>query len=73
MNEFIGYVHFGKRKLINFYLGFDFTQAWTKNKRGYNYDEMQKDQQIHFDTMTGFRIGWMVTLYRRAPDEFYYY
>ena len=73
LNEFIGYMHFGKKKLINFYVGMDFIMAWTKNKRGYNYDLRSSDDQTHFDTLTGIRIGWILALYKRAPNEFYYH
>ena len=73
LNQFIGYVYFGNRKLINFYAGIDLTQAWTKNRRGYNYDTRSYDNATHFDSMIGIRVGWMITLYRRAPEEYYYH
>lgn len=73
LNQFIGYTHFAKNRLINFYLGFDFTQAWTKNRRGYNYDEMGLNEGSRFDMLTGFRIGWLLALHRRAPEKFYYH
>jgi hypothetical protein len=72
LNQFIGYVYFGNRKLINFYAGIDLTQAWTKNRRGYNFDTRSYDNVSRFDSMIGFRFGWMITLYRRAPQEYYY-
>lgn len=73
LNQFIGYMHFGKKKLINFYIGVDFIQAWTKNKRGYNYDLRSNDDKTYFDSLTGFRFGWMLALYKRAPREYYYH
>ena len=30
LNQFVGYVFFGNKKLINFYAGVELTQAWTK-------------------------------------------
>ena len=66
MNEFIGYVHYGKRRLVNFYAGFSFVQSWTQNKRGYNYDDAEKDEQIRFGSLAGIRLGWMINLHRRA-------
>ena len=73
LNEFVGYMHYGKRKLINFYVGLDFMQTWTKNRRGYNYDELSSDNKVRHDNLLGFRFGWMMTLYRRAPEKFYYH
>jgi hypothetical protein len=73
INEFIGYIHYGKRRLINFYVGFDFMQTWTKNRRGYNYDEARYDNDRRHDNLAGFRFGWLLALHRRAPEEFYYH
>lgn len=73
LNEFVGYMFFSKRKLINMYAGFDFMQTWTKNQREYNYDEGKADVEVRNDNMVGFRIGWILTLYRRAPDPYYYH
>jgi len=72
LNEFIGYIHYGRRKLINFYVGFDFMQTWTTNKRGFNYDKGVADNKIRNDNLIGFRFGWVLTLYKRAPQNFYY-
>lgn len=72
MNQFIGYAYFGNKKLINFYAGLDLTQAWTKNRRTYNFDTRSYDNATRFDSMIGIRFGWMITLYRSAPDEYYY-
>lgn len=72
LNEFVGYMFFSRRKLFNVYAGFDFMQTWTKNKRGYIVEEMRSDDKIYKDNTVGFRIGWMLTLYRRAPMEYYY-
>jgi len=73
LNQFIGYVYFGNNKLVNFYAGLDITQAWTKNRRGFNFDTRSFDTATRFDSMIGFRFGWMITLYRRAPQEYYYH
>lgn len=72
-NEFIGYLHYGKRKLINIYAGVDLMQTFTSNKRGYNYDEGKEDHQKRKDHTIGFRLGWMLTLHRRAPQQYYYH
>lgn len=72
LNEFVGYIFFSKRKLINLYGGFDFIQTWTKNKREFNYDEGIPDTKVRKDNSIGFRLGMMLTLYRRAPQQYYY-
>ena len=72
LNEFIGYIYFSRRKLINFYAGFEFMQTWSKSKRGFNYDTMESDDKTRKDNLAGFRFGWVLTLYRRAPEQYYY-
>jgi len=72
VSEFIGYMYLGNSRMINFYFGFELNQAWTKNRRGYNYDTMSVDEELRFDVLTGFRFGWILPLYKKVPSEFYY-
>lgn len=72
LHEMIGYYYFGNKHLINFYAGFEFIQAFTQNRRSYNFDEMRKDDSKRVDLLFGIRAGWMLPLYRRAPQKFYF-
>jgi len=72
VSEFIGYLFLDRKKFFNFFGGFEFTQAFTKNRRSYNFDTMQKDTHLRLDLLSGFRIGFVLPIYRRTPDEFYY-
>lgn len=73
LNQFIGYQYFDKSNLLNFYIGFEFNQAFTKNRREYNYDEMSYDTDGKFDVLSGFRVGWVIPFRSRKSEEFYYY
>jgi hypothetical protein len=73
INGFLGYVYLSRRRLINFYAGFDYVQAWTQNRRGYNFDTMSEDHKKRTDVLSGFKLGWILPLYRNQPDEFYFY
>ncbi|HIA36947.1 MAG TPA: hypothetical protein EYM84_06605 [Flavobacteriales bacterium] len=72
VSEFIGYLYLGNTRMINFYFGVETCQAWTKNRRGYNYDMMSEDKESRLDLLTGFRFGWVLPLYKKVPNEFYY-
>jgi len=72
LNEFIGYYFMSKSRVLNFYAGFEFYQAFTKSRRDYIFDLMQKDDVNHFDLFYGIKIGWMIPMYDRAPDKYYY-
>ena len=72
VSAFLGYLFLSNKRLLNFYFGLDYVQAWTKNRRGYNYDTMQYDTAKRTDIMTGVKAGWILPLYKKVPDEFYY-
>jgi hypothetical protein len=62
LNQFIGYQVVSRDKRINFYAGFDFTEGFTKNRRGFNYDTRLRDDAPRFDFLYGFRVGWSIPL-----------
>jgi hypothetical protein len=73
LHEFIGYVYLGNNRILNFFGGFDFVQAFTKSQRSYDFDRMKADTQKRFDVLSGLRIGWILPLYKGTPQEFYYH
>ncbi len=73
LNQFIGYYFLGNSRILNFYAGFEFYQAFTRSTRDYSFDLMQKDTKKYTDLFYGFKIGWMIPVYKRAPRKFYYY
>lgn len=72
LNQFVGYFYQSSNKMINFYCGFDFVQAFTKNRRGFNYDTRQFDSNPGTDFIHSFRFGWMfpMALGSKHEDEF---
>lgn len=70
---FIGYQFLSSNKLVNFYAGIEYYFAWTKSRRSYDFNLHGKDNSQYHDSMIGFRVGWILPLYRRNPDDFYYY
>ncbi|MBE0663008.1 MAG: hypothetical protein IH597_11140 [Bacteroidales bacterium] len=73
ISQFIGYVHFGNNRTVNFHIGLEFTQAWTKSRRPFDFDHMQADTQKRFDSLWGIRLGWVLPLIKRSPQAYYYY
>lgn len=73
LREFIGYTYFGRKKLINFYVGFEFIQAFTSNRRDFNFDTRTHDDKQRTDLLYGLRAGWVLPLYKRPPEKFYLY
>lgn len=73
VNLKIGYLFLSNHRLLNFMVGFELSQAWTKSLRDYDFDLMKKDDSSRSDLLTGFKLGWIIPLYGRAPKEYYFY
>jgi len=69
----IGYRYMGNRNLLNFYIAFEFSQAWTQSRRSYNADDMMRNTDKNTDLLYGIKLAWIIPLYGRAPKDFYYY
>lgn len=72
ISEFIGYQMLSNSKLLNFFAGFEFNQGFTQSRRDWNTNEMKADDRKRIDILSGFRVGWIVPLYKRAPKAYYY-
>ena len=72
-SQFIGYFHLSNNRMLNFYFGMELIEGWTVNRRGYNFDEMAEDTEKRLDVMSCFKVGWMLPLYKKISDEFYYH
>ncbi len=68
--QFIGYQQLNRKTGINFFAGFELTEAFTKNRRAVNFATQNPDLENRFDVLLGFRIGWSFTFYigERAED-----
>lgn len=71
-SQFVGYLYLSNNRLLNFYTGFEFYEGLTKSVRKLNYDTGLPDTKQRFDLATGFRIGWVLPLYSRAPKQYFY-
>lgn len=72
-NESVGYLYMGNSRLVSFYAGLEFYQGWTQSRRSYDFDKMSKDETKRFDSMWGIKVSWVIPLYRRPLQKFYYY
>lgn len=71
INQFVGYVNFSNKRLINFFAGFEFTEGFTQNRRPYNFDTGLRDTKKRNDILIGFKAGWVFPLYKRVADKYY--
>ncbi len=71
MEQFIGYLFLSGNRLVNIIAGFEFHEAFTKSYRGFNYDTGLSDTKQRNDYLIGFRIGWVLPLYKRTQDFYF--
>lgn len=71
MEQFVGYMFLSGNRLVNFVAGFEFHEAFTQSYRGFNYDTGLPDTKQRKDYLIGFRIGWVLPLYKRTQDFYF--
>jgi len=72
LQQFVGYQHMANNRRVNYMVGIEFKQAFTKSRRDYNFDLGRRDDQERFDSLIGLKVGWSLLIYRAAPDKVYY-
>jgi len=73
VSQSIGYQHFSNYRLINYYIGFEFYEAITENRRSYNFDTMKHDGRTRLDILGSLVVRWYFPTYKRQAKEFYFY
>lgn len=71
-SQFLGYLFLSENRMLNFYFGFEAYQGFTKSVRKLNYDTGLPDTKKRLDLLYGFRFGWILPLYKKKPNEYYY-
>ncbi len=73
LTQFVGYLHTGSSRLVNFYVGIEATEAFTRGKRAIYFDTQQVDNDPRLDALIGIRVGWILHVYKRLPETYYLY
>ena len=71
--QFVGYAHITKRNLFCVYGGVDFFENFAHRQREFDFSLMRKDNSKLFEAMIGFKIGWIIPLYKHEPNREFYY
>ena len=72
-SQFIGYIFLDPKKFVNFYVGIEFQESFTKGLRKWQFDINAPDQRNRFDGFFGIKVGWMIPSYTKEKAEKYYY
>lgn len=74
VSEFIGYNYMANQGIWNFYAGFYAMHGFTKNQRDVFWDHPNEkvDKGLRIEHIIGFKVGWLIPIYKREVKEFYY-
>lgn len=73
LTQFIGYTYFHNKNFWNFFVGIEFTEAWTQSRRRWDFTLMSRDNASYTDIMTSIKVGWIISFIRRESEDIYYY
>ena len=74
LNQFIGYQFIRKNRMLNFFVGIEFHEMWTKPNRNYIFFEgTTADMPAKFSGLIGIKAGWNIPLYERKTTTTFYY
>lgn len=68
----VGYRYLARDRRVNFYASLEFTQAFTQNRRSFDYDLLAENPQQRNDLLFGFRLGWILPFYLESSDQMVY-
>lgn len=63
LQQYIGYRFMSRSKLINLFIGLDFTEGFTYNRRYWNFDTRTADKELHTDILLGFKAGFCIPFF----------
>jgi hypothetical protein len=72
ITEFVGYQYLSNIRTVNFFAGFEFTQAFTWNLQ-YDFARREFDTSTMHDLLSSIRVGWILPLYKQAANKYYTY
>jgi hypothetical protein len=72
LSQFVGYLHLSESKRTNFYFGFEIVEGFTQNRRSYNMYSQGPDNTKRLDLMYGFRAGWILPLYGKKSQTYFF-
>lgn len=72
-SEFVGWKHYSKKSFVHVFGGVEFTQAFTENRRIWDFETNQKIEGQRTDLLYSFRVGVMILLKSRPATDYYYF
>lgn len=73
LSQFLGYQMMSLDGRLNLYLGVEFVEAFTKNRRSFDFDTMMQDDTKRLDMLLGFKLNYSLPFYLdSSPGDIIY-
>jgi hypothetical protein len=73
LSQYAGYQHLSANRRINFRIGTEIYENFSKNRRNFDFDSRKRDIKGRFDVLWGFKLAWTLPFYiSENPDEIRY-
>ncbi len=70
----VDYMYFSKRNFVKYNIGVEFINAFTKNRRSYDFAAMEEyDNNLKIDQLVGLKFGIIIPINRNNEEKFHYY
>lgn len=73
VSEFVGWQNFSDKGAYHFMVGFEFVQAWTENRRTWDYSSNQKLDNKRLDLLYTFKVSWFIPFRQKEATGYFYY
>lgn len=70
-SQFIGYTHLSLNRRVNFFIGVEAVQAFTKGRRSILFNTQMEGTASRVDLLVGPKIGWTFPIYVESKEGFY--
>jgi hypothetical protein len=73
ISEFAGWQNFDDNGAFHFFVGFEFSQAFTENRRSWDFATNQKIAEQRLDLVYALKLGWYIPFRQRQSTQYFYY
>lgn len=75
LTQYIGLIRLEKGKFVNLSLGFEISEAFTQNRRPYDFHLQKPLNDSRVDLMYGLKFSWMIPVYlgQSTSNQYYTY
>ena len=70
LNQSLTYLYLARDKLVNFYIDLQVIEAFTKDRRGINYNQSPLIAE-RTDLLATIRVGWIIPIYFNKEIRYY--